>query len=250
MPIYIGTSQVNRKEIIIDGKQMQKVYIGNKLVWTKPTGIITVKYGLLFNWYAATDSRNICSVGWHVPTDAEYTTLTTYLGGLSAAGGKLKETGIIYWNSPNTGATNEVGFNARGSGYRNVSSGDSFFTGIRNYLFLWTATALDSIESFYRRVDSSNSSVIRSYGNKSVGFSIRPMKDSTTLTHGQTGTYTDPSGYVYRTICIGTQEWVADNIKTKHYRNGDPIPEVTDNTAWAALTTGAMCAYNNDWANV
>jgi hypothetical protein len=85
--------------------------------------------------------------------------------------------------------------------------------------------------------------------SKKSGAPIRLIKDSTTLTHGQTGTYTDPSGYVYRTICIGTQEWVADNIKTEHYRNGDAIPVVTDNADWAALVTGAMCYYNNDISN-
>ena len=80
--------------------------------------------------------------------------------------------------------------------------------------------------------------------------SIRLIKDSTTLTHGQTGTYTGNDGKVYRTICIGTQEWLADNLCETLYRDGSPIPEVTDNATWAALTTGALCAYNNDWNNV
>ena len=76
------------------------------------------------------------------------------------------------------------------------------------------------------------------------------MKTTTSLTHGQTGTYTGNDGKIYRTICIGTQEWLADNLCETKYRNGDSIPEVTDDSAWAALTTGAMCAYNNDWSNV
>src|SRR5664279_2839934 len=53
-------------------------------------------YGRLYTWYAVTDSRNICPTGWHVPTDAEWTTLNTYLGDDSVAGGKLKETGITH----------------------------------------------------------------------------------------------------------------------------------------------------------
>jgi uncharacterized protein (TIGR02145 family) len=48
------------------------------------------------------------------------------------------------------------------------------------------------------------------------------------------------------TIVIGTQQWQAKNLDVAFYRNGDPIPQVTDPTAWAALTTGAWCYYNND----
>jgi uncharacterized protein (TIGR02145 family) len=75
-------------------------------------------YGRLYTWYAVTDKRNVCPTGWHVPTDIEWTTLTTYLGGVRVAGGKLKETGTTHWQYPNTGATNETGFTALPSGYR------------------------------------------------------------------------------------------------------------------------------------
>jgi len=67
-------------------------------------------YGKLYNWYAVDDSRNICPCNWHVPTDAEWTTLIDYLGGEGVAGGKMKSTGTQYWLSPNTDATNESGF--------------------------------------------------------------------------------------------------------------------------------------------
>lgn len=60
------------------------------------------------------------------------------------------------------------------------------------------------------------------------------------------GTMSDIDGNVYKTIQIGTQTWMAENLKTTKYRNGDPIPNVTDATAWAALTNGAYCWYNND----
>jgi uncharacterized protein (TIGR02145 family) len=48
------------------------------------------------------------------------------------------------------------------------------------------------------------------------------------------------------TIVIGTQQWMNKNLDVAFYRNGDPIPQVTNATAWAALTTGAWCYYNND----
>ncbi len=63
---------------------------------------------------------------------------------------------------------------------------------------------------------------------------------------GSSGNVLDIDGNKYATIKIGDQEWMAENLRTTHYRNGDPIPNVTDNSTWAALTSGAYCWYNND----
>jgi len=65
-------------------------------------------------------------------------------------------------------------------------------------------------------------------------------------TESETGTVTDVDGNTYQTIKIGNQCWMAENLKVTHYRNGDAIPNVPDNTAWAALSTGAYCSYEND----
>lgn len=62
-------------------------------------------------------------------------------------------------------------------------------------------------------------------------------------------TITDIDGNVYHTIKIGSQVWLVENLRTTRYRNGNPIPNVTDSTAWNSLTTGAYCNYNNDDAN-
>jgi uncharacterized protein (TIGR02145 family) len=62
------------------------------------------------------------------------------------------------------------------------------------------------------------------------------------------GSMTDQDGNTYKTIIIGTQEWMAENLKASHYRNGDLIPVVTNDATWAGLTTGATCWYNNDSA--
>jgi len=62
-------------------------------------------------------------------------------------------------------------------------------------------------------------------------------------------TVTDCDGNIYNTITIGTQIWMAENLKTTKYRNGDPIPNVTDSTQWIKLSTGSYCNYNNDVTN-
>jgi hypothetical protein len=84
----------------------------------------------------------------------------------------------------------------------------------------------------------SNSTV---YGFK-TGLSIRLIKDNST----DSGTMTDYDGNKYPTVKIGNQVWMASNLKTQHYSDGVAIPEVTNGTTWAALTTGARCSYNND----
>jgi uncharacterized protein (TIGR02145 family) len=54
-------------------------------------------------------------------------------------------------------------------------------------------------------------------------------------------------GYTYSSIVIGNgQEWMAENLRTNSYANGDPISNVTDTRQWANLTTGAWAHYNND----
>jgi len=204
----------------------------------------SVEYGYLYNWFAATDSRNICSSGWHVPTRTKIDTLISYLS--TNIGGKLKEIGLSHWDSPNTGATNEVGFNARGNGNR-LDNGS--FSAIKSNAYFWTSTSYSPTLKSFLSLTRLNGNATQSYTAPNYGMAIHPIKDSTTLTHGETGIYIDPSGIIYPTICIGTQEWVTCNIMTKHYRDGSAIPEVIDNTAWTALTTGARCSYNNTESN-
>ncbi len=76
-----------------------------------------------------------------------------------------------------------------------------------------------------------------------------PEPDTTCCESYCSSTATDIDGNFYRTIKIGDQCWMMDNLKVTHYRNGNDIPNVTDNTAWAGLSTGAYCDYNNDVNN-
>jgi len=246
MPIYIGTSTKNQQQISHGGTQMQKVYVGDKLVWEKAPTFTPIKYGMLYNWYAASDSRNIASIGWSVPTRTEYITLANYVGTNLTAGAYLKEVGLSNWQTPNTGATNYSGFNARGSGYRVL--------GVYGHLYQdfnsWSSSLESSTYAYFFALFYNNTTEQHGAHRTYEGKSLRLLKDTTTLTNGQTGQYIGNDGKAYRTICIGTQEWLADNLAETKYRDGSTIPEVTDNTAWSALTTGGCCAYNNDHSNI
>ena len=204
--------------------------------------LISLGYGLLYNWYAVTDSRNIAPTGCHVPTDAEWATLTTYLGGESVAGGKLKEVGLTHWQSPNTGATNESGFTGLPGGTRQGVSGT--FSNIKHSGVWWTSTENYSGVSWVRILASTLESIQRANHSNYVGLSIRCICDTSA------DIITDIDGNVYDTVVIGTQKWLKQNLKVTKYRDGVTIPEVTNGTTWTSLTTGALCAYNNDWENV
>jgi uncharacterized protein (TIGR02145 family) len=96
-------------------------------------------YGRLYNWFAATDPRNIAPAGWHVPSSTELLTLITYLGGAGIAGGRMKEAGTAHWLAPNTGADNSSGFTALGSGFR-IHNGS--FTGFQARTIFWSTSSL------------------------------------------------------------------------------------------------------------
>ena len=99
------------------------------------------EYGALYNWYAidtlSNGNKNVCPLDWHVPSDEDWTILTTHLGGVSVAGGKMKETGLGHWNSPNIGATNESGFSGLPGGRR---SSDGPFVEIRYGGWWWSSS--------------------------------------------------------------------------------------------------------------
>lgn len=220
--------------------------------WYAATSPQTIKYGYLYNYYATTNANNIAASGWHSPSYTDWGTMITYLGYNDASwaynglGGQMKEIGTTYWNSPNTGAVNNIGFNFRGTGARLGSNGT--FTSQKTYGASWRGLLLGTHTSFW--MDNTTSQANTGTANPKDGYCVRLIKDSTSLTHGQTGTYTGNDGRVYATICIGTQEWLSENLAETKYRNGDVIPEVTSNTAWAALSTGGRCSYNNTETNV
>lgn len=132
-------------------------------------------YGLLYNWHAV-GTNKLCPAGWRVPTDDEWQAMVQYLGGATAAGGKLKETGYAHWENPNSGATNSSGFSALGGGWR--SSNDGSFSELNKSGYFWTSTMSNITNACYRCLLSSGSII---YGymseiDQKYGFSVRCIK--------------------------------------------------------------------------
>jgi len=142
-------------------------------------------YGNLYNWYAVNDSRNIAPEGWHVPSDEEWRELEMYLGmsrsqadstgwrGTDEAS-KIKEVGIKYWRTPNTGATNISGFSVLPSGYR---SGYGPFDSINFGTFFWTSSEGSRDYSWGRMLCYNHSDIGRYHLKKQYGFPLRLVKD-------------------------------------------------------------------------
>jgi uncharacterized protein (TIGR02145 family) len=138
-----------------------------------------IAYGALYNWYVINthlnSNKNVCPVGWHVPTDVEWTTLTTYLGGGSVAGGKMKEAGLAHWLSPNTGATNESGFAGLPGGSRSFFGS---FSSIGSNSYWWSSTdRAPRPDAWHRFLFNGGGDVFRSYLMKGFGFSVRCLRD-------------------------------------------------------------------------
>jgi uncharacterized protein (TIGR02145 family) len=163
---------------------------GEAGVITRPlSGEDVETYGLLYNWYAATDNRGLCPEGWHVPSDEEWMELELLLGIDSDdvettgprgtnQGGMLKETGTEHWSAPNTGATNEIGFSALGTGGRSSSSdfcGEYWYRGERSSW--WTATEYHSQYSISRNVRYIDSAIHRDGVLRANGMNIRCIMD-------------------------------------------------------------------------
>jgi len=144
-----------------------------------------VIYGGLYQWnemmqYVTTPGvKGICPTGWHVPTDAEWTTLTTFLGGSSVAGGKMKSTGTIeagtgLWYYPNSGATNESGFTAFPAGYRMLIWG---FCYIGDYGYWWSSSRRNTPYAYFRTLSRTYIEASRGWGDENLGYSMRCVRD-------------------------------------------------------------------------
>lgn len=132
-------------------------------------------YGRLYNWYAATDTKNLAPEGWHVADTLDWNILIKQLESATLAGGKLKETGLAHWKITNTGATNETGFTALPAGYRKSTGGS--FLGMGNSSVFWTKAKKNTTEAFGYNILNVGSGCYQVKYKYKFGFSVRCVKD-------------------------------------------------------------------------
>ena len=131
------------------------------------------RYGALYNWHAVNTGK-LCPSGWHVPTEAEWSTLINYLDGAISAGGKLKEVGTTHWDSPNTGATDEVEFSGLPGGFRYLYGA---FNSVGENGYWWSSTQSGSNNAKSRALSHNSSSINSSDDNMKAGFSVRCLRN-------------------------------------------------------------------------
>jgi len=132
-------------------------------------------YGAMYNWYAVNTGK-LCPDGWHVPSDVEWTTITDYLGGVSSAGARLKESGTFHWHFPNADATNESNFTALPAGYRSWSDGAYFSTGDNGSW--WSSTDNNGSAAWSRAITLYGTTDVRVISNDyRYAISVRCMKN-------------------------------------------------------------------------
>lgn len=204
--------------------------------------------GKLYNGYAIIDPRGLAPLGFRIPTNNDWGKLYTELSGVNRyAGGSMKTTGYNDWAFPNWNATNSSGFNASGLPGERINLNLSDVSGVRkpsfwknlkynnriykNYTSSTTGKTENNIELISKTLTSETDELQTTKFQLNSPFSVRCVKEI-------------PANLP--SVTIGTQVWTNKNLDVITYRNGDVIPQVTGTTAWANLTTGAWCWWNND----
>ncbi len=152
-------------------------------------------YGLLYNWYAVSNSKNIAPVGWHIPSDDEWKTLEKQLGmnasdaektswrGTTEAQ-KLKQLKLDESSGQPAWAKDQFGdlYENNQSGFSALAGGCCMFNGIWSdygltYTGFWWSSTTNGNQVWYRYLDYKNTNIFRYYGAKTYGFSIRCVKN-------------------------------------------------------------------------
>ena len=236
----------------------------------------SAKFGHLYNWHVVNKTtngnRNICPKGWHVPADKDWTILSNFLGGESIAGIKMKEPNTSNWISSNNENANASLFSSLPSGCLNPNNS---YDNIGLNSFFWSSTEYFSNFAWGRSLDYTKGIFSRVDGVKEMGLSIRCVSSKTlkpeiinedSITsipaHIEQSNFAPPKeeiklgpnikdieGHPYKTVFIGNQHWMADNLNTSKYNDGTKIQNLTNRDDWSSCVIGSWVYYNNDQKN-
>ena len=211
-------------------------------------GVINTSKEYLYNFWVASDARNIAPPGWHVltKTDLDALYLAVDPDGTQSsndAGKKLKEVGNVHWDVWGSAGTDDFGFTLLPSGFRDS---DGSFWNKRKAGYFWSSTEYNALSGYYTYAWAGADLLAYDYvAYKKRGYSIRFIKDDST----DPGTMIDNDGNRYPTVKIGSQVLMAVNFRGRQFRNGDLIPIIKNSEAWAGMTSPAMCEYRDGIIN-
>ena len=205
------------------------------------------EYGALYNGFAM-ETGKLCPAGWMVPSDKDWEELQKkydYYIGL-----KLKEAGTKHWKDNPASVTNESGFTALGGGYRNSTGSFGFLQGTA----IWWSNSLFNEKNYITRaLYATNPSMAKGDFPRNSGNSVRCIKKGgnetgtiETIQPEPSQSLKDIDGNEYKTVKIGDQVWMAENLKTSKLNDGTVIPMVADKDAWKNLSTFGYAWYNNE----
>lgn len=195
------------------------------------------KYGKLYNWYAVNDSRGLAPVGYHIPSDAEWSILRENLGVQYYNGGMKSKSG---WNSCKS---NEYckGIGTNTSGFSGLPGGICYDDGTCFYIgrfgSWWSSTEDSTWSAWSRHLYHNSADCSRTYNTKNQGFSVRCVKDPMLLF---TTFFSDS---IAQTVTIGSQEWMTKNLDVSTFRNGEPIPQARTSEAWKKASENQQPAW-------
>jgi uncharacterized protein (TIGR02145 family) len=133
------------------------------------------RYGKLYNWYAVKDPRGLAPIGWHIPSDEEWSVLTDFIGGEYESGSKLKHTDFwVEFKGKSGNGTNESGFSALPGGILNY---DGTFLTIGELGYWWSSSEINSDYAWSRILNFYGDHVYRYDYLKSSGLSVRCVKN-------------------------------------------------------------------------
>lgn len=202
-------------------------------------------YGILYQFEAALAA---IPDGWRLPTELEINALTESLGGISVAGGKLKEEGTSHWTAPNTGATNSSGFTALPGGLR---YDDGTFQDVGNYAAFWTSTVYTGLDAWFWLLSYDDATLVGTSFSKKSGFSIRAVKDENNNTSPTASFTIDPTSgdtstdFAFDASASSDTETATANLQVRWDFDDDGTFDVDWNTTKTTTHTYTAAATYN-----